>query len=80
MVRTSEESCFRVCVKFLLASARALVSNFGFLAGGSPPLLSDAAACGVGAPRAAAEPLSLLLRDFRLKASDLFGVWVWFGL
>ena len=36
VVSTSDESCFSVCVKFLLASARALVSNFGFFEGGSP--------------------------------------------
>ena len=43
VVRTSEDSCFKVCVKFLLASAKAFVSNFGFLAGGSPvsPSLTD---------------------------------------
>lgn len=29
VVRTSEESCFRVCVRFLEASARARVSSFG---------------------------------------------------
>merc|ERR1719347_1933909 len=34
-VRTSEESCLRVCVRFLLASANALGSSFGFFAGGS---------------------------------------------
>ena len=53
VVRTSEDSCFKVCVKFLLASAKAFVSNFGFLAGGSPvsPSLNDrqkASGCGVG--------------------------------
>ena len=53
VVRTSEESCFKVCVKFLLASAKAFVSNFGFFAGGSPvsPSLTGrqkASACGVG--------------------------------
>ncbi len=31
---TSEDSCFKVCVKFLLASARARVSSFGFFARG----------------------------------------------
>lgn len=36
VVRTSEDSCFKVCVKFLLASAKALGSNFGLLAEGSP--------------------------------------------
>ena len=79
MVRTSEESCFRVCVKFLLASAKAFVSSFGFLACDSP-LLSEAAPGAGAAPRDAADPPSLLLRDFRLKASDVFGVWVWFGM
>ena len=58
VVRTSEDSCFRVWVKFLLASAKALVSNFGFLAGGSPLSLGS---------------LLLILAppedDFRLKAS-----------
>jgi hypothetical protein len=29
-VSTSEDSCLRVCVRFLEASARALVSNMGF--------------------------------------------------
>lgn len=29
VVSTSEESCFSVCVRFLLASANARVSNFG---------------------------------------------------
>ena len=53
VVRTSEDSCFKVCVKFLLASAKAFVSNFGFLAGGSPvsPSLSGrqkASGWGVG--------------------------------
>ncbi len=43
VIRTSEDSCFSVCVRFLLASARARVSSFGFFAGGgsfkavSPP-------------------------------------------
>ena len=35
VVSTSDESCFNVWVRFLLASASALVSSFGFLAGGS---------------------------------------------
>jgi hypothetical protein len=33
-MRTSEDSCFSVWVRFLLASARARVSSFGFFAGG----------------------------------------------
>jgi hypothetical protein len=43
VIRTSDDSCFRVWVRFLLASARARVSSFGFFAGGgsfkavSPP-------------------------------------------
>ena len=35
VVITSEESCFKVWVRFLLASASARVSSFGFLDGGS---------------------------------------------
>ena len=58
VVRTSEDSCFRVCVKFLLASAKALVSNFGFLAGGSP-LVSLVSLLILAPPE----------DDFRLKAS-----------
>ena len=44
-VRTSLLSCFRVWVRFLLASARALVSSFGFLAGGGSVAVKGA---GVG--------------------------------
>ena len=29
VLSTSDDNCFRVCVRFLLASASALVSNFG---------------------------------------------------
>ena len=37
-MRTSEDNCFSVWVRFLLASASAFVSNFGFFAGGSDVL------------------------------------------
>ncbi len=52
VIRTSEDSCFSVWVRFLLASARARVSSFGFFAGGgsfkavSPPATGRPTAAG----------------------------------
>ena len=65
VVRTSELSCFSVWVRFLEASAKAFVSNFGFLAGGSP-LGSEADTEGEGAGALVREPGP---EDLRLKAS-----------
>jgi len=47
-VSTSDESCLRVCVRFLLASAKALGSSFGLLAGGSSRSEPEALAVGGG--------------------------------
>ena len=73
VVRTSELSCFSVWVRFLEASAKAFVSNFGFLAGGSP-LGSEADTEGEeGAGALVREPGP---EDLRLKASAE-GCWGW---
>ena len=73
VVRTSELSCFSVWVRFLEASAKAFVSNFGFLAGGSP-LGSEADTEGdAGAGALVREPGP---EDLRLKASAE-GCWGW---
>ena len=66
VVRTSELSCFSVWVRFLEASAKAFVSNFGFLAGGSPLGSEAAVAQEEGAGALVREPGP---EDLRLKAS-----------
>lgn len=62
VVSTSDDSCFSVCVKFLLASASACVSNFAFfLCGGSQPspAVSALPAVAVGGVQVGVVPLFL---------------------
>ncbi len=64
VIRTSDDSCFSVCVRFLLASARARVSSFGFFAGGGSFKAVSPATGGERRPAAAA------------GAAELKGEWV----
>ena len=79
VVSTSELSCFSVWVRFLEASAKAFVSNFGFLAGGSPlgsEADTEAAVAEEEEAGAGALVRELGPEDLRLKASAV-GCWGW---